>query len=286
MPDAPVPPRQYTAAEIEALLRRAAELQGAAQHVEPLQPGLTLEEVQQAAAEAGLDPRLVAEAARAFIPARALPTEASTLLGGPAPRYDFTHTFEGEVPTTLFPTLRSQIRTAMGHDDDDTPRTPAPGYGPRTFTWNHGTLNQIKVTPQNGQTHLEARGRWQTLRLLHYGGLTSLGLVAGVLFPNLIQAGSIGAMGMAAGGAIAGWLLGRFSWQRTARKLRDRLHAAVQAVAAHVQTALAPAPTGTGSTETTAEMATRSETNPALEIPTAAPPASENTASSSRTRSS
>lgn len=58
-----MPESTYTDQDIAAILKRAAELQATADRTADLRPGLTLKELEHVAADAGLDPRFVRQAA-------------------------------------------------------------------------------------------------------------------------------------------------------------------------------------------------------------------------------
>ena len=63
MPRKGMPDRIYTEQEVAALLERAAELQAQAARRNEHRPGLSLAELEDVAAEAGLDPSLLRQAA-------------------------------------------------------------------------------------------------------------------------------------------------------------------------------------------------------------------------------
>ena len=165
MPDPSDPNPAYGYEEMQDILRRASKLQHAADTAEPEEHGLTLEELQIAAAAGGIDPQYVAQAAATL---HMKPVQPGLL--GPSGRYDASFKLKGEVSPEEFPRLRALIRQAMGEEDDDTPRSSGT-YAPKSFEWNHGPLEQIKVVPGGGETEILARGRWGTMVAAQYGGL-------------------------------------------------------------------------------------------------------------------
>lgn len=74
--------RVYNDEEFALILRRAAELSSRSDHAGSSPDGLTLAEIKSAAAQAGLDPALVEQAARTLV-MRATTSPFERLIGGP-----------------------------------------------------------------------------------------------------------------------------------------------------------------------------------------------------------
>lgn len=225
--------QEFGPEDAKEILGRAAKLQ----HTEGLaapevDAGLTLDELQQAAAEAGIDPTYVAEAAAQY---RVQPATATSGLFGAPSSYDLLLTLDGEVKPEVFPQLRSLILQAMGQEDMDSPRTPrSSGNRPNRLTWNHGTLNQITVTPSSGKTEIRARGRWRSMSVAIYGGIILCGLLAGALVASLSVLSLPGTLAVFGVSLVAAFVSARTLWSKWAGRARARLNAAAQAIARRI----------------------------------------------------
>ncbi|MEK9509892.1 hypothetical protein WI460_16955 [Gemmatimonadota bacterium Y43] len=179
-------PRRYGEEEVSRLLKRATELQRA-QPTSPEPSGLTLEELEEIALEAGIDPALLRRAADELdTVATPLDDLGSTLAGAPT-RIVLERVLDHEVPATAFGPLVPIIQVAA----------EAPGQASqvgRSLTWHsHNPSNprtlQVVVTVHRGQTTIRIEER--------YGGLV------GAIFGG-VMGGVGGGVGMGLGGALAG----------------------------------------------------------------------------------
>ncbi len=109
MPHDPDEPRRYSDEETALILRRAAELQEPDGNSRSA-AGFTLAEIQQIAAEAGIDPACVTEAA-ALISVQE-PDRWARIVGAPT-RFRYERTVSGELPDPAWAALVQEIRQAM-----------------------------------------------------------------------------------------------------------------------------------------------------------------------------
>ena len=109
------PPQRFSEEEVQLLLRKAIERQEAdrAQHAH-LHDGLTLDEIQHIAAEAGIEPRYVA-AALADLKHPATPSAEIPFYGGPV-TFSMTRTLPGKLTVEKIATLTAAIREAFEKD--------------------------------------------------------------------------------------------------------------------------------------------------------------------------
>ena len=140
-------PRRYSEEEVGLILRRATEMRRA----EPtaLDPaGLTMAELEEIAAEAGIDPGMLRQAASELNAQQ--PATLGSRLAGAAMAVAIERVVEGEMPVERLEELVSTIVAA-------TPgRGTASAVG-RSLTWSSQegsnlTEQQVLVSAQNGQT--------------------------------------------------------------------------------------------------------------------------------------
>ncbi len=186
MNDQPAGPRRYSENEVGLILRRATEMQRA----EPTAPdpaGLTLAELEEIAAEAGIDPALLRHAANELHVLRP-PTLGSRLAGAPV-AIEIERTIDGELPAERLEELVPTIQAATAGQGT------ASAVG-RTLTWSSRTesntsAQQVLVSVRDGQTLIRIQES--------FGGL------AGGLFGG-IMGGVGGGVGFGLGGALGGVL--------------------------------------------------------------------------------
>lgn len=189
MTDSESTQRRYSEKEVSRLLKRATELQRNV-GVSPAARGLTLGELEDAAAEAGLDPALLRQAA-AELDMGSLPEAGSglgTRLAGAPLRTLIERSLSGEVPTSAFASMVPLIQMAAD----------SPGQASQvgnTMTWQ----SQNPASPRSLQILVTAHGGNTLIRIEErYGAL------AGGLFGGFVGGGSGVSLGI--GGAIAGAL--------------------------------------------------------------------------------
>jgi hypothetical protein len=166
------PRRVYHADEVDAIVRRAAELEVS----NPTAGAMTIGGVEALAAEVGINPELVRSAAGSlarptaggagFVPLK--PPQDNVLAGGPT-RLHYERIIEGELPEGDFPVVVDEIRRAMG-------TAGTVSQMGKSFTWSitrtdTSRLLEITVTVRGGRTRLTIQE--DLVRLLGglYGGV-------------------------------------------------------------------------------------------------------------------
>lgn len=179
--------KRYSEKEVARLLRRAAELQRELPGGRDPDEGFTLAELEDVAAEAGIDPRYLRRAA-AELEAAGAPTLWSKVLGAP-PAFAVERTVPGELPPAAFEHLIPVISSAtLGQGT-------ASSVG-KTLTWSsrsdtNTSSQQVLISSRNGETLVRIEER--------------LGGLAGAWFGGLMG-GVGGGIGIGAGGALGGAL--------------------------------------------------------------------------------
>lgn len=208
--------RRYSDREVAMILKRSAELQEAppARRSDP--SGLSLSDLEAAAAEAGLDPALVRQAAAehdALVPQR-----VNSLLGAPTTLL-LERVVEGEVGDELYHSLVAIIRDELG----DAGLVSSIG---RTLMWTampprqgQGRSPRVTITPSGRRTVIRIEEGFKQLA----GGLFG-GLVGGIGGAGLGPAAAIIATqpGMIGVAAIGGWAVVLSASYLTARALFAR----------------------------------------------------------------
>jgi hypothetical protein len=230
--------RRYSEEEIALILRRATEMQRA----EPTAPdpaGLTMADLEEIAAEAGIDPGMLRQAAselNAQLPA----TLGSRLAGAPT-AVAIERVIEGEMPVERLEELVPTIVAA-------TPgRGTASAVG-RSLTWSSQegsnlTEQQVLVSSQNGQTLIRVEQSYSGLAAGWFGGIMG-GVGGGVGFG---LGGALSAtLGLGAGlvafplAAIAGsFFMARSIYSSQVRSRQDTARALIDRLARQVEAAIA-----------------------------------------------
>ncbi|NNF38082.1 MAG: hypothetical protein HKN71_05415 [Gemmatimonadetes bacterium] len=213
--------RRYTDQEVTRLLQRAADLDrdvggtGVAR-------GLSLAELRDIAAEAGIDPAAVTRAAGEL---RTLPTSraGATLLGA-SPVVRRT----AAVAARLSPDALSRLVDVV---DDEVPAQGTVGEALGSVRWtssNRFLSRQVVIQPGDGETVVRVEERFtnRVRGILHGIPATYGGGIALVVAIEAAAAGPGAATAIAVGGAIAGMGLGRALWSAIrggSRRRVDRL---------------------------------------------------------------
>lgn len=178
-------PRLYGDEEIGRILKRATELQ----HREPTAPtaGVTLQELEEIASEAGIDPACLRRAAMELDTGRGRPTLWSKLLGDHVGLVRET-TLGGEVGDDDFEGILATIQaTAKEHGQ--------PSLFGRTLTWRAETAGktrtvQVVVTSRDGTTHVRVEENLTQMASGIFGGVMGgggVGIGIGVGLPVGIE---------------------------------------------------------------------------------------------------
>jgi hypothetical protein len=205
MTNLPAPGRRYTEKEVSRLLKRTAELQRASPNT-PNSRGLSLDELQEIAAEAGLDVSLLRQAARemeAGGPAAA--GMGAAIAGGPM-MIVIEQTLPYEVPESAYESIVAHVQIAA-------PTQGTASQIGRTLTWQ--TQGQptmalhVVVTVRNGETLVRIEEKHGTLAGALFGGglaggsgvaIAIGGITAGAAAPAaLVVAAPVALMGLSYG---------------------------------------------------------------------------------------
>lgn len=192
-------PRRYSEEEVGELLRRATELQQT-RPSSPSEGGLTLEELQEIATEAGIDPRYVRRAA-AELATGSRPSSAWSRLAGASLTLTFERSVDVEIDPGGFEELVPIVQTeSLGQGS-------ASVVG-RTLTWTsrsdtNTSSQQVTVTTGGGETVVRAEERLGGLAAALHGGLIG-GVGGGVGIGGGVALGtSLGSVALAAGLPVA-----------------------------------------------------------------------------------
>jgi len=174
-------PRLYGDEEIGRILKRATELQ----HREPKAPpaGVTLEELEEIASEAGLDAAYLRRAAMEVDAGRGRPTAWRRVLGDDLAVIRET-TLRGEIGEGGFERIVAALQaTSKEHGQ--------PSLLGRTLTWRAETASktrtvQVVVTSRDGSTHIRAEENLTQMASGIFGGVMGgggIGLGIGIGLP-------------------------------------------------------------------------------------------------------
>ena len=188
------PRRVYHADEVDAIVRKAAELEA----TNPTSAGaMTIGGVEALAAEVGIKPELVRSAAGSltrptaggagFVPLR--PQPDSVIAGGPT-RLHYERVIEGELLEADFPVVLDEVRRVMG-------TLGTVSQMGKSFTWSPtrtdvSRLLEITVTVRGGRTRLTIQENLSRL----------IGIVYGAI------GGGVGGGGFGLGAGVVGGALG------------------------------------------------------------------------------
>jgi hypothetical protein len=232
-PPLPQPPRRFSETDTDAILRRAAELASGADT--PVQRGLTIEEMEALANEAGLDPELVRRAAREVGVRKA--QDVSPWVGSPR-RILLERVIPGELAEEVWESMVGEIQRTFG----------GVGYASqigRTRTWTvaptgpraHTRVLSVTATSHQGQTIVRVDESLSQLAGQVIGGLTGglggglsgvwIGIGMGV-FHSPVVAGVLLLTGIGGAYSLGRALFARSFVRRTRElnELLDRLVAA------------------------------------------------------------
>lgn len=238
--DAPRPGRLFDEDEVALILKRATELH----REEPAGPvrtgGLSLEELEDIAREAGIDPRHLRRAA--------LELDTASGDGG------FTRRFFGENPTLVLETTipgeieGEDFERVVGAIHRHTPEHGQPSLLGRSLTWRAETGNktrtiQVTVTVHDGATEIRVEERLQQLAAgIFGGGMGGFGggIGIGVGLPVAIEVLGSAAAAVAFPVGILGltWLGARGIFRQVVKRRRKALAGLMDAVVLEVREAV------------------------------------------------
>ncbi|HTS88895.1 MAG TPA: serine/threonine-protein kinase [Gemmatimonadales bacterium] len=201
--------RRYSEGEVQAIVQRATELEAS----RPTQSGaMTIGGVEALAAEVGIEPKLVREAAGSLDPASSAPPVSrdssaqmrnNPWIGGPT-KLLYERTVEGELPEGEYATLVDEIRLIL----QDVGQVSQLGH---SFSWastRAGSTRhlEVSVSVRGGRTRITARENLGPLIGGIFGGVGG-GVGGGGFGPIMATVGSaLHASGAAFVAIIPAWL--------------------------------------------------------------------------------
>lgn len=228
--------RLYSDEEFALILRRASERASRTEPRGPSSAGLTLTEMKEIAAQVGLAPALVENAAR-LVASRAEASPLERLIGGP-----WRHRQTAHLPIRLDETSSSQalsaVRISAGH--------PGEGHSSSMgMTWHTGgEFETFSVTarPEEDGTLvsvvLDRRGTLGLVVPLSAAGMF-LAFAAGTGLYDVAPALGVGGCIAGVGGVLA---LARGYWAASTRGVRDRIDAVMDALGQALSPPVPPPP--------------------------------------------
>jgi hypothetical protein len=222
--------RRYTDEEFALILRRAASIGRREPTARGSRDGLTLDELQAIAREVGLDPDVVAKAARSLPMARE--GRWARLFGGPG---YFEMEFEVDRAITQEDTvpIAAAVRRALRVQGT----SQWSGGGMEWTSTGAPTQVSVDMVPRNSVTQvtiLADRGGTGVLTVMG-SVLVGLGL-GGVLSGVFHPAGLLESVGVFAGAGAGALATARALWSSTTRRTRARLARLVDTLSATLQT--------------------------------------------------
>ena len=181
---APAAPRRYAPEEVEAIVKRAAELEAS----NPTSSGtMTLGGIEQVAGEVGIKPELVRSAAESMRVRQPLTpvhaTKRNAFAGGPT-RIVFERVVDGELPEADVGSMVDEIRRQFH-------RVGEVSQLGRSFSWRSSVVSgalEVVVTVRSGKTRITVQERLRTLLTTTFGlgaMATTIGFLA---FGNMLSA--------------------------------------------------------------------------------------------------
>src|SRR6266849_1819585 len=231
--------RTYREEEVARILQRAAGLERKRQ-VDG--PELSLAEVEHIAAESGIDPSLVRQAARDLENERR--AALGTWLAGAPVRRTLERTVEGEISPERYDELADDIRTAMMGTFMVPAQVSTIGRSMTWSAWTSAGAVQIHIGPRDGKTFIRIDANASPIAGGLFGGIMG-GVGGGVganvawLLPFMLHlpvfVGLLGLAGVMAGAyGLARWL---FSGRVGA--LHQRLERLIDTLDGHARSQLA-----------------------------------------------
>lgn len=178
--------RKFNDEEVALIIKRAAELQQTQQDEQEPSNAMTLTEVEEIAREAGIDPKLIRQAAHGLERPAEI-ARPSPWLGAPT-RLVFERVIDGEVPVDDFEPIINEIRRTFGDNG-------VPSILGKTLAWtssyqggrrrNNGRMVNVSVGSRSGATTVRVEEEMRN--------------IAGALFGGLVGGGGGGSTGISIG---------------------------------------------------------------------------------------
>ncbi len=202
--------RLYSDQEISAILKRAGEMQAKESPTES--HGLSLKELQEIAAEVGLDPQIVAAAA-AEMEHAGIVEKSAGFLGAPTSLY-VERVIPGEIDQALMPEVAAKIGEAFG-------MVGRSGQVGKSLEWTHTSERsnlQVTVMPHNGQTKVRVIGKHPRVALGFFLPALVVGGVWTSMIPLAMELPPAAVFAVASIGLVLGYFLSRFGFSAYVRK--------------------------------------------------------------------
>lgn len=215
--------RRYDDRELALIVKLASELEKS----EPRGEGHSLAEIQEIAAQAGIDPELIVLAARIFETERTSGTRS--LIGAPT-TFRLERSVAGEVPDDELGALVHAIRQVTGREGEVARVLDS-------LEWRDldplGTTTHVAITPRRGRTAIRVTARAGNAAGLSYLGAGILAAILSVIAGKEIQAPILVEAGVILGLWGTGCIAARTLWRQLARRIETRLRRLVDGLAAH-----------------------------------------------------
>jgi hypothetical protein len=221
--------RRYSDREMALILRRAAELQSQGADVASGEQSHTMADLEELAAEVGIDPRYVAEAAQA-VDAEPL-TKAAPILGAPI-SYQVGRMIEGEVSEPEFADLLDSVRRATGRQGEVSRVLGS-------LEWRMVSVNGesfVTISPRQGKTAIRIGGQYGRGASVVYCVVGGIG--AALLVGGSVSTGSPIDLGTLAAVGAGSYLAARTAWQVVAGKAERKLRKVMEEVTLGVMRAV------------------------------------------------
>ncbi len=242
MSDEREPRRLFSEKDVSRVLKRATELQeaegpaaGAADVA-----GLSLEDLQQIAAEVGIDPHHLA-AAVAELDQEDGTADRFHWLGAPT-SLELDRVFEGEVSEDQWEKMVEEIRESFG-------LVGSTGHVGRSYEWTHESSEQqahVRVTSSGGQTRVHLAARYDYGARITFITSTMLALLsASILAGSIPESAFLNFWTFVVSMLVAFTLGARFVFGRSMRKSERKAHhllARMEQIIAEPATETAPTP--------------------------------------------
>ena len=207
--------RLFSEKDVSRVLKRATELQEAKGPVMggSEASGLSLEDLQQIAAEVGIDPRHLAAAVAELDQEDA--TEGRFHWLGAPTSMELERVFEGEVSEDQWEKMVEEIRQTFG-------LVGSAGHVGRSFEWTHDSTEQqahVTVTSSGGQTRIRLAARYDYGARITFMTSTMLALLSASILAGVIPSSAfLNFWTFVVSMLVAFTLVARFVFGRSMRK--------------------------------------------------------------------
>lgn len=229
--------RRFSTEDLESIVERAAVLQEQSRDREAVVPreqlerphleeGMTLQAVQEIAAEVGVDPRFVEEAAQSLLLAKRSTGSEGVILGAPI-GYEVVGVFPGLASEQARSQLIDEIRRSTGHEGEVREVLGAVEWA----TVGRVMKTTVAMRDVDGTTHVQVRVNASGLAAFTWVGSIGLGLLAGTGVVAVIDPiTTLGLASILGAGGVLGVGTARAVWSRVgtsiwagAQRLRDQV---------------------------------------------------------------